>query len=70
MFVLRDYQDEGIDEVREAIRAGYRRILLVAPTGSGKTVVAAQIVKSAAEKLRWSTSARVSWWTSALITAS
>lgn len=52
MFVLRDYQDEGIDEVRDAIRAGCKRILLVAPTGSGKTVVAAQIVKSAAEKLR------------------
>lgn len=52
MFTLRDYQDEGIENVREAIRNGSKRILLVAPTGSGKTVVAAQIVKFAADKLR------------------
>jgi len=52
MFVLRDYQDLAIEQVRQAIRAGYRKILVVAPTGSGKTVIAAQIVKLAAEKLR------------------
>jgi superfamily II DNA or RNA helicase len=52
MFVLRDYQDLAIEKVRQAIRAGYRKILVVAPTGSGKTVIAAQIVKLAAEKLR------------------
>ncbi len=52
MFVLRDYQDLAIEKVRQAIRAGYRRILIVAPTGSGKTVIAAEIVKLAAEKLR------------------
>jgi superfamily II DNA or RNA helicase len=52
MFVLRDYQDTAIEQVRQAIRAGYRKILVVAPTGSGKTVIAAQIVKLAAEKLR------------------
>ena len=52
MFLLRDYQNVAIDEVRQAILAGHRKILIVAPTGSGKTVVAAQIVKLAAEKFR------------------
>jgi superfamily II DNA or RNA helicase len=52
MFVLRDYQDLAIDKVRQAIRAGFRKILIVAPTGAGKTVIAAQIVKLAAEKAR------------------
>jgi superfamily II DNA or RNA helicase len=52
MFTLRDYQELAIEQVRQAIRAGYRRILIVAPTGSGKTVIAAQIVKLAAEKFR------------------
>lgn len=52
MFVLRDYQELCIEQVRQAIRAGYRKILIVAPTGSGKTVIAAKIVQLAAEKLR------------------
>jgi superfamily II DNA or RNA helicase len=51
-FVLRDYQRLCINEVRQAILAGYRKILIVAPTGSGKTVIAAQIVKLAADKMR------------------
>ena len=51
-FLLRLYQDICIQEVREAIAAGYRKILIVAPTGSGKTVIAAQIVKLAADKFR------------------
>jgi superfamily II DNA or RNA helicase len=51
-FKLRDYQLTAIEEVREAIRMGYKRILVVAPTGSGKTVIAAEIVKLAADKLR------------------
>lgn len=52
MFKLRAYQDKAINDIRHAIAAGNRRPLLVAPTGSGKTVIAAQIVKSAAEKNR------------------
>lgn len=52
MFVLRDYQDTILDEVRDAIRAGFRKILIVVPTGGGKTVIAAQMVKLAADKLR------------------
>jgi DNA repair protein RadD len=52
MFILRDYQDIALQDIRDAIAAGYRKILVVAPTGSGKTVIAAQIVKLAADKLR------------------
>lgn len=36
---LRPYQDAAIAGVREAFRAGKRRVLLVAPTGAGKTVM-------------------------------
>jgi len=51
-FMLRSYQIEAIDAIRKAIQMGFRKILLVAPTGSGKTVIAAQIVKMADAKLR------------------
>lgn len=51
---LRDYQVDVIDRIRRKIAQGFRRILLVAPTGSGKTVIAAQIVRSAMEKMRQS----------------
>lgn len=49
-FIIRAYQELCIEQVRQAILAGHRKILVVAPTGSGKTVIAAQIVKLAAEK--------------------
>jgi type I site-specific restriction endonuclease len=38
--ILRPYQTEVIAEIEQAIAAGVRRIILVAPTGSGKTVTA------------------------------
>lgn len=44
------FQQEVIAEVRQAIRMGYRRILVVAPTGSGKTVMASHILHSADQK--------------------
>lgn len=46
-YALRPYQLEGIERVRESIRAGARRVLLVLATGGGKTVVAAHVVSSA-----------------------
>lgn len=51
-FSLRQYQLDIIHKVRQSILAGSRRILVVLPTGGGKTVVAAEIVKLAAEKFR------------------
>jgi DNA repair protein RadD len=42
---LFDYQAEKVDEVFRLIAAGHRRILLVSPTGSGKTVIAAEIIR-------------------------
>jgi superfamily II DNA or RNA helicase len=47
-----DWQWDIIEQVRGAIASGYRKILVVVPTGGGKTVIAAQIVKLAAEKGR------------------
>jgi hypothetical protein len=46
---LRDYQLAVIDQLRAAIRQ-QRRVLLVAPTGSGKTVIASAIVHAAVAK--------------------
>lgn len=37
MIVLRPYQEEAVNMVREEIRKGNKRVLLVMPTGSGKT---------------------------------
>ena len=41
---LRPYQDDAVDGVRRHIRSGRQRVLLVAPTGAGKTVIATHIV--------------------------
>lgn len=40
---LRPYQLEAVDRVRRFLRAGVKRVLLVAPTGAGKTVIASHI---------------------------
>lgn len=47
---LRDYQLEVIDGLRREIGRGAKRILLQAPTGAGKTVIAAEIIEKAADK--------------------
>ncbi len=44
---LRPYQLGAIDDAREAFRHGARRLLMVAPTGSGKTVIASAIIHAA-----------------------
>lgn len=47
---LRDYQTDFVDKVRAEYRSKKKAVLLVAATGSGKTVVFSYIAKSAAEK--------------------
>ncbi len=47
---LRDYQVDLIRSARATAASGIRRLLLVLPTGSGKTVVAANIINSAVER--------------------
>lgn len=43
--VLRDYQTAALDRLAAAFAAGRRSPLLVAPTGSGKTVIAAELIR-------------------------
>jgi DNA repair protein RadD len=47
MIELRPYQVEVIGEVPQVVAAGYRRVIVVAPTGSDKTVISAEIIKTA-----------------------
>lgn len=42
--VLRPYQEQGLVQLRTLVEQGSRRIVLVLPTGGGKTVVAARII--------------------------
>lgn len=45
---LRDYQKDAMARVRAEMATGARRIALVAPTGAGKTVLAAHLIQGAA----------------------
>ncbi len=47
---LRDYQSGFLDELRRGIREGQRRQILCAPTGAGKTVMAAALIAEAKAK--------------------
>jgi superfamily II DNA or RNA helicase len=47
---LRPYQAEALRAARDAYRAGKRAILLVAPTGAGKTRMGVELVNSAIAK--------------------
>jgi superfamily II DNA or RNA helicase len=49
---LRDYQKKVVRQLYERIRAGNRRILVFAPPGSGKTIMASQIVAHAVQRGR------------------
>ena len=47
MVTLRPYQQQAIDGLRNAVKTGMRRVLLVAATGSGKSVCAAALTYGA-----------------------
>jgi len=44
---LRPYQVNAIESLRKAMRGGSMRPILQLPTGAGKTVIAAEIIKMA-----------------------
>jgi len=44
-FTLREYQHHAVSEVARAFASGAHAPLLVAPTGSGKTVMAAELIR-------------------------
>jgi DNA repair protein RadD len=46
---LRPYQTEIVDRFSVERAAGQRRIILVAPTGSGKTVISGEIIRRTVE---------------------
>jgi len=48
--ILRPYQTDVVAEIEQAIAAGQKKLLLVAPTGSGKTVVFCEIIKRYVEQ--------------------
>lgn len=51
--MLRQYQMEAIHALRHALASGKQSVILVAPTGSGKTRTSVEIAKMAAEKGKW-----------------
>lgn len=48
--MLRDYQEQALDEIRAHFRAGTRRVLLQMATGGGKTATFCELLKKAYEK--------------------
>jgi superfamily II DNA or RNA helicase len=47
---LRDYQVRALEQTREVYRAGKRRIVVVMPTGAGKTRLGAEYVRGHVER--------------------
>jgi len=51
-FELRDYQKQAISQTYRLIRSGIRSVVLVAPTGAGKTCIGSRIVNDAVRRGR------------------
>lgn len=47
MFELRNYQTQSIQECQQAFRDGHKEIILMSPTGSGKSVIIRKIIEMA-----------------------
>ena len=52
MISLRNYQEAAIDAARQALASGKKRVLIIAPTGSGKSILSGKIAALAAPKSR------------------
>ena len=50
MNLLREYQKQAINNIRNHFVKGKKKILLVAPTGSGKTVIASSMLEQIIER--------------------
>ena len=50
--ILRPYQQTVIEKFHRRVEAGIRRIILVAPTGSGKTIIGADIIHDYARRAK------------------
>jgi DNA repair protein RadD len=50
MIILHPFQHDAVTEIEREIEGGQRKIILVAPTGSGKTVIASDIIKRTVAK--------------------
>lgn len=50
MIELRDYQSSAVAEIRDLFSSGTRRVLLVSPTGSGKTIMFSWICAATAAR--------------------
>lgn len=50
MLADRPYQAACIEKLRESVTQGHRRIVVVSPTGSGKTWLAARLMQNATER--------------------
>jgi len=50
MNLLREYQKQAINNIRNHFAKGKKKILLVAPTGSGKTVIASSMLEQIIER--------------------
>ena len=50
MIILRPYQEQAIEGLREGFKAGHIRQVLSASTGAGKSVIMLEMVRSAVEK--------------------
>jgi len=49
-YTLRDYQVRAVEGSRNHFREGKRSVLIVSPTGSGKTVIASHIIEQAVNR--------------------
>ncbi len=50
MLIMRPYQIESINDLRANLREGHTKIVLAAPTGSGKSVMMLEIISGAEKK--------------------